>query len=700
MLKNKLQNIVAYGVVALYFFIAVFFYLGTYDSAQIKITVFHVGGLFVIMSWLLLKLEEGNLLFLKKNFIYILPLLLFLCSGVISFACSPFKLASLNDFIKRFIYCGIVFVLIDQFSKDEKIFKLKNWLLAATVVVCFYGIVQVLDYYVMPGFDPFMWRQAFGNRIMSTFGNPNFFGDFLIVLSPIVLALCMYKKNVFLFFLWLIIVFCIYNTVSKGAWLGFAVGIFVFSVAYVFIFLRNKLNKKIIIIASISLLLVTSIISFGIYRKTLERTDSASFRVFTWLSTWEMINTHPFLGTGMGTFYVTYPAWRRPQIFFIEGKHNTESDHPENEYLEVWYEEGLIGISIFLTLITLIFVTGYKNMIFLRSWKNVAELPLLYIQLGTIAAFAAQLVHDSVCVSLRFVSSGVMLWLLIGLTLTIAVKLRVLNKEVDFDEVDFLRKPVKILLQLIVVAIFLTAIIFTFKFFIADYLHSKAISFSKKANYTDAIAIYDKVNKYNPSFPMSWYFKASAYIERGKAGDLLKAKQALKNLWKLAPNYVQSKYIAATMYQKEISKETELLNKYISLKKPQNIIDSQRKEIIETFNNAVKYYRQYIEIDPIYPMSYYSLASLYANVGNFDEAEKTLKAHLNYSKSLQNPPHNFWTEDWSQRRNTEYSETYMHLSTLYTHRGRFEDAKKAYNKALDLNPFNLNAKIALDKQTK
>jgi putative inorganic carbon (HCO3(-)) transporter len=549
----------------------------------------------------------------------------------------------------------------------------------------------------MPGLDPFMWRQAFGNRIMSTFGNPNFFGDFLIVMSPIALAICMYKKNVFLFFLWLIIVFCIYNTVSKGAWLGFAVGIFVFSIAYVFVFLRNKLNKKTVVIASISLLLVTSLAGAGIYRKTLERTDSASFRVFTWLSTWEMINTHPFFGTGIGTFYVTYPAWRRPQIFFIEAKHNTESDHPENEYLEVWYEEGIVGISIFLTLIVLVFVVGYKNMMFLRSRKNVTELPLLYIQLGTISAFAAQLVHDSVCVSLRFVSSGVMLWLVIGLTLAIAVRFRILNKEFDYEEVDFLKKPVKVLLQLVVVAIFLTAIIFTFRFFIADYLHSKAISFSRNANYTEAIATYDKINKYNPSFLMSWYFKTSAYIERGKAGDLLKAKECLKNLWKLAPNYVQSKYIAATTYQKEMSQAIELLNKYVNKKISQNII-SQRKEIVEAFDNAVKYYRHYIEIDPIYPLTYYSLASLYTSLGNFEEAEKVLKAHLDYPKNLQNPPHNFWVEDWSQRRNKEYAETYIHLSKLYAHMGREEDSKRSYKKALSLNPSYLNAKIASYKQ--
>src|SRR5262249_41442355 len=42
--------------------------------------------------------------------------------------------------------------------------------------------------------DPFIWRQAFGKKLFSTFGNPNFFGNFLVILTPITLALLL-KKN-------------------------------------------------------------------------------------------------------------------------------------------------------------------------------------------------------------------------------------------------------------------------------------------------------------------------------------------------------------------------------------------------------------------------------------------------------------------------------------------------------------------------
>jgi hypothetical protein len=62
-------------------------------------------------------------------------------------------------------------------------------------------------------------------------------------------------------------------------------------VLYAFVFLRNKINKKQLAILAICMLVISSLSIFAIYHKTKERTDSASFRVFTWLSTWEMINS-------------------------------------------------------------------------------------------------------------------------------------------------------------------------------------------------------------------------------------------------------------------------------------------------------------------------------------------------------------------------------------------------------------------------
>jgi tetratricopeptide (TPR) repeat protein len=131
---------------------------------------------------------------------------------------------------------------------------------------------------------------------------------------------------------------------------------------------------------------------------------------------------------------------------------------------------------------------------------------------------------------------------------------------------------------------------------------------------------------------------------------------------------------------------------YIDEGSPKEFIAKQEKPVADAFNKSEKYYKQYIEIDPVFPMSYYGLSSLYIQVGDFDKAEKTLFAHLEYPKKLWEHPHNFWVEDWSSRRKSDYSETYNQLGYLYLVQKKFDKAENMYLKALELNLYNINAK--------
>ncbi len=96
--------------------------------------------------------------------------------------------------------------------------------------------------------------------------------------------------------------------------------------------------KFLLISAILPLCAFMMVAIYSYYRPT-----SVSFRVATWLSSWELIESHPFVGNGVGGFKVLYPAFRRPIIFHIEGKHNTETDHSENEFIEQWLDNGIIG---------------------------------------------------------------------------------------------------------------------------------------------------------------------------------------------------------------------------------------------------------------------------------------------------------------------------------------------------------------------
>lgn len=687
-IKKASSKFILYGLPIFYFLVAVSFYLGTYDSAQIKITIVQIGGVALICSWLIYKLESDFFYNFKKNIIVLLPILLFLLSGLFSYFHSPFQLASLNEVSRRIIYCFLAIIIIDCFEDKKALTRIVNFLIFATYIACIYAVIQFIDtrYFPAPpakGLDPFVWRWAFGNRIFSTFGNPNFFGDFLVVMSPIVLALFFKKKSLHLLFLWLLITFSTVFSYSKGAWIGFGVGIIVFVFLFISFILKTTKRKKIILIVLMSLFTV-SVVSGGILFQLKKRPDSSSFRIFTWLSCWEMINTHPIIGTGIGTFYLTYPSYRRPQIFFIEGMHNTESDHPENEFLEVFYDEGMIGISIFLLLLFTILSVGLKNLSYLRE-NNYSTSTFSYLQLGFVSAFVAQLAHDCVCVSLRFVSSGIMLWLLIGSI--VAVAIASLKNE---ENQNFILVPaiIKRICQVIILLICAYLIYIFYGYFQADALHSLGIQYSKAGNFTRAIEIYSQVIKKNPSFVMPRYFKANNYNDRWQNDDPEKALEEYKELWKLAPNYVQSKFLVGILY----SKLVDYFNNQVKKFEEQNNEQAKQQAILNRnncFKQAIKYFNEYKLIDPIFPQTYYRLANLYLQAGHPDLAEKEYWDHVSYPKKLQEKPHNFYKENWQDRRKNEYAQTYTYINNLKLnkkgeHKLRHEDIFKLLKKRAEL----------------
>ena len=74
-------------------------------------------------------------------------------------------------------------------------------------------------------------------------------------------------------------------------------------------------------------------------------------------------------------------------------------------------------MGIFLWIAGVFLYMGLRNMrafSFLTAVKQKRDVRVYY-QLGVLTALSAQLAHNFVCVSLRFVSSGIFLWLLIGM---------------------------------------------------------------------------------------------------------------------------------------------------------------------------------------------------------------------------------------------------------------------------------------------
>jgi uncharacterized membrane protein YwzB len=409
-LGDIFSRCVAYSLPVTYFLVTISFYLRTYDSAQIKITLTQLGCSMVMLFWALQLIFQKRWPFTKKDLPLVAPFLAILISGVVSYLQSSFQAGSLEEFTRRVFYSFMALIVIAEFRGMDRQRRLMRWLIAGFAVTVAYGFIQYFDGRLFPpgmtkaGLDPFIWRQAFSLRVFSSFGNPNFYGNFLVIITPILIALYFRGKgNIFRPFLligllvpivlltdklfsnqfggitaqnelWVtaglvgalvgvlgliwwkspsvsasgMLIFIgatfvnLYATETKGAWVGFVAAI-VFSAILAGLFLVGPKARRI----TISLMGVSFLVALAgflaVRHYAIQRKQSVDFRVFTWISTWDMIRSQPWLGTGIGSFKWAYPAYRRPEIILLEGRSNTETDHAEDEYLEVMYDEGVIG---------------------------------------------------------------------------------------------------------------------------------------------------------------------------------------------------------------------------------------------------------------------------------------------------------------------------------------------------------------------
>lgn len=98
----------------------------------------------------------------------------------------------------------------------------------------------------------------------------------------------------------------------------------------------------------------------------------------------------------------------------------------------------------------------------------------------------------------------------------------------------------------------------------------------------------------------------------------------------------------------------------------------------------MKYYNQYKLIDPIFPETYYRLAWLYIQNGDYKKAFAEYEEHLSAPDKLMRKP-----DYWKPRRKNEYAFTYINMGSLYFVTGNFEKAEESFNKSLEIVPDSL-----------
>lgn len=350
-----MTNIILLIITLILFFTPLLGY-GMFPSQILKFSFFQTGILIIVCILLLLSIFNVKYYFYnQKNNPLNLPLLLFFISALISYIPAYNKGLAINQ-IRDFFCLILFFYIISFYSKDISIAKkLLHWIIYSAVIVSIIGIIQFFD------ISPTLKEQ-----VTSTMGHANYLGEFLAMVLLAGIGLWKEKESItkWVFgFLLIIIFICFVMTNARSAWLGFIIGLGIWGIGWLKD--RGGLKIKLRYIGIIGLILFVFLLITIQFKKEfiLARlnTESIIQRIYIWQDTLNIIKDYPLFGVGVSNFEIIYPKYRTLPENVMPSEMRVTYVH--NDYLQVFAEQGVIGIIGFLWLIitTLVYIPKYAR---------------------------------------------------------------------------------------------------------------------------------------------------------------------------------------------------------------------------------------------------------------------------------------------------------------------------------------------------
>ena len=208
-------------------------------------------------------------------------------------------------------------------------------------------------------------------KLTGDFYNPGPYSGYLAIVLPVCLWMILRQTKIYLHYLgWiglLAIIVVLPAGMSRTAWIAAAI-----SCGWVYWVQRigwektkryMNGNRTLAIVSSILILISIAGSLAGIY---LLKKDSANGRLLLWKVMGQAIREQPWTGTGTGGFPAAYAEAQAE--YFTSGKASeTEmlvAGCPEygfNEFLQIGLEQGLVGLMVFVLLLSYSLLRGMKN---------------------------------------------------------------------------------------------------------------------------------------------------------------------------------------------------------------------------------------------------------------------------------------------------------------------------------------------------
>jgi O-antigen ligase len=334
----------------------------------------------------------------RPNIPFALPLGLFLVSALVGVITAYAPVAALRDFV--LILCGAALYGIILWKRDDARFRVTAVTLyvlsAAVLVIAFVAAHDVTDHTLkviaLNALDSF-FGQLFP-PLARFIGQPNSLAGIVAVALPLDAALAIHwaqmrARNAVaaLFLLALILILGLMLADSRGAWLALALVGGVFGAGYAV----HRMPPQQARFAFPSLLVLGLVAMLAAMRNqdllsaVATRADFLAAaqgdevpRLVLYAQVWRLIQDYFFTGSGLGTFPMVYSTYAlQIHVYFLP--------HAHNIFLQIWMEQGLLGVIAFVWL-----GIGF----YVWMWARRAEWNWLAV--GGLAATTVMLLHGLV----------------------------------------------------------------------------------------------------------------------------------------------------------------------------------------------------------------------------------------------------------------------------------------------------------------
>lgn len=347
------------------------------------------------------------------------PLLAFAVVVIFATVTSVTPRGSLPDLAVQLSGMALVLAMLAVTSDAAMVVKLASAAAAGLGVQALLGLYQYLaripidrawvDLALQPGLAV---------RVVGSFGNPNVFAKYLVLLLPVAAGLLWRARGRAARWAWLGICglggLALVLTFSRGGWMGLAAGAVAFAV------LRER---RLLLLLLVGVLVIAALpAGQGLIIRRVESifrpVDSTSaYRLVVWQETLNMIRDFWPSGVGLGhrAYMLMYPRYmldrtKRPY-------------HSHSTYLQVLAETGLPGLLALLWLVWRVTRTGLAALVRAGTPRRTGRGPgqdpaaLAPLVAGGLAALAGAAVHGVVEPLLYIPRISIAFWLVIGLVL-------------------------------------------------------------------------------------------------------------------------------------------------------------------------------------------------------------------------------------------------------------------------------------------